>query len=128
MIRLFLSLLLAGIVFYPALGSAGETNSTGGGDYVLGEYVFFSFSDAMAPDELANNTVEANRTTEPVNQTRRGGEMSARKLFELKQAAREDFRVMGNNESLELSTGLSPTAAQSVAIVCKQCVPEKTKI
>jgi hypothetical protein len=129
MIRLVLSLLVAGLVFFPAPLSAAEVNSTAGPDiYSLGQIALFSFTDATDPGETGNSTPDGNLTSEDLNQTRRGGEMSARKLFELKQAARQDIRMMEDNASLELSTGLSSTKAQSFAIVCKQCVPDKSTI
>lgn len=124
--RPYLLLLLLCLALFISLVSAGEQNrSDQSSEYVVGQFAIFSFSDEISPEETASSSGNSNASVQ--NETRRSGEMTARKLFELKQAARDDFRSMGN-VSLELSTGLSPTAAQSFSIVCKQCVPKKTTI
>ena len=144
MIRLVILLLVAGMAIIPALAAPdGMTSTNDTGTYVVGQFAIISFDDEQGPENQANITPEENQTRrggeisarklfelkqaaagESRNQTVQG-EMTARKLFELKQAAREELQTMGN-ESQELSTGLSPTKAQSVAIVCKQCVPRST--
>jgi hypothetical protein len=48
--------------------------------------------------------------------------MTAKKLYKLTKAAKADFRRI-DAETGQPLVGLEPTAAQSVAIVCKQCVP-----
>lgn len=50
--------------------------------------------------------------------------MNARKLYELRTAARDEFRSLEMNGTYELSTGLSTSAAKSVSIICKQCIPQ----
>lgn len=127
MIRPALLPVLLCLSLFMAPVTAGEQNSSDqSAEYEVGQFAIFSFSDEISPGETALSS-STNTTGAARNETRRGGVMTARKLFELKQAAREDYRAMGN-VSLELSTGLSTTAAQSFSIVCKQCVPKKTTI
>ncbi len=124
MVRLPLLLVLIGIIILPIALAEEEGNSTN--EYTVREYALISFDDPMTPDEQVNNTTPMPVVDEKTdNQTRRGGELSARKLFQLKQGAQGDYRVL-RNLSGDPSIGLSSTAAQGISILCKQCVPQKS--
>ncbi len=122
--RLPLFLVLIGMITLPIVLAEEEQNNTE--EYTVREYALISFDDPMNTEEYMNNT-----SVMPVsddmseNQTRRGGELSARKLFQLKQNAQDDYRTL-RNMSGDPTLGLSSTAAQSVSIMCKQCVPQKS--
>jgi hypothetical protein len=127
MFRLVVFLILIGILILPIIAAEEEQNSSE--EYQVREYALISFNDPESTDTLVNNTSviqgsdEIAENTE--NQTRRGGELSARKLFQLKQNAQGDYRLL-RNLSGDPSLGLSSTAAQSISILCKQCVPQKS--
>jgi len=124
MFRLSLLIVLIGMVILPIVLAEGGGNSTD--EYTVREYALISFDDPMTPDDQVNNTTSMPAVDEKVeNQTRRGGELSARKLFQLKQGAQGDYRVL-RNLSGDPSLGLSSTAAQGISILCKQCVPQKS--
>jgi|GEM_PF-4578030 len=124
MVRLPLLLVLIGIIILPITLAEEEGNSNN--EYTVREYALISFDDPMTPDEQVNNTTPMPVVDEKTdNQTRRGGELSARKLFQLKQGAQGDYRVL-RNLSGDPSLGLSSTAAQGISILCKQCVPQKS--
>lgn len=124
MIRLCMIILLVSVLVCPVLGTDREKNSTL--DYTVKEYALISFDEASISDNPGENISSASPGDESlVNQTRRGSNMSARKLFQLKQAAEQDYQVL-RNVTGDQTLGFSATKAQSVAIVCKQCVPQKT--
>lgn len=124
MVRLPLLLVLIGMVILPIVLAEEDGNSTDG--YTVREYALISFDDPMTPEDQVNNTTAMPVASEKAdNQTRRGGELSARKLFQLKQGAQGDYRVL-RNLSGDPSLGLSSTAAQGISILCKQCVPQKS--
>jgi len=130
MLRLVIFLILIGMLILPLMAAEEEQNSSE--EYQVREYALISFNDPESTDTQVNNTsviqgsdeiAENIENTE--NQTRRGGELSARKLFQLKQKAQGDYRLL-RNLSGDPSLGLSSTAAQSISILCKQCVPQKS--
>lgn len=83
---LFPLLVLAGSILFPAVLAEEVVNSSD--EYVVREYALITFSDAVAPgEEVAGDGEKSVQVAG--NTTRRGGEMTARKLFALKQAARE---------------------------------------
>lgn len=91
--QLFLSLLMAGLVLFPAAAADEELNSTDA--YIVREYAFISFTDEITPVDHVNVTPEEKIVGVAGNQTRRGGEMTARKLFHLKQEAKEGLEKVG---------------------------------
>lgn len=123
MIRLSVLLILTGMFLLPVVAAEEGQNSTEG--YTVREYALISFEDPINPDEQAVNNSSVQGDVKSENQTRRGSELSARKLFQLEQAAEGDYQIL-RNQSGDPTLGLSSTAAQSVSIMCKQCVPQKT--
>ncbi len=117
-------ILLGSVLVFPVIGiDGGNASAT---EYTVREYALISFDDELNPaDSVENLSADTLDTNASVNQTRRGGEMSARKLFQLKQGAQQDYQVL-RNVTGDQTLGYSSTKAQSVAIVCKQCVPQKT--
>jgi hypothetical protein len=89
MIRLFIPLLIAGLVFFPALAAGEEMNSTD--EYIVREYALISFSDEISPANSVNVTTKEKSVEVAGTQALREDAMTARKLFELKQAAKEGF-------------------------------------
>ncbi len=121
MIRLSVLLILIGILIPVSI--AEEQNITEG--YAVREFGLISFDDPVVADDQTGNATVVQLSETAENQTRRGGELTARQLFRLKQGAQSDYRLL-RNESGDPTLGLSSTAAQSVSIMCKQCVPQKT--
>jgi hypothetical protein len=124
MLRGSVLLILIGMLITPIMAAQEEQNSSEG--YQIREYALISFDDPVTTETRVNNTTTVQNTNEMTeNQTRGGGELSARKLFQLKQGAQSDYKTL-RNESGDPSLGLSSTAAQSISILCKQCVPQKS--
>jgi ferritin-like protein len=123
MIRLFLFLMIVALCVSPALSSDDEGNGTE--EYVYQELVIISFDEEFTPDP--KNTTQMQEVQVAGNQTRIGGEMTARKLFELREGAKEDYRKLANISGVPY-TGLPSTSSQGVSIICKQCVPTRTEI
>ena len=110
MFRLCIFFMIAGLVFFPVVLADEEMNSTD--EYTVCEYALISFSDEVSSGAMINNTPELKTDDGVGNQTRRGGEMTARKLFALKQAADEESEK-GSNQS-----GVS---SQSTSASCTGC-------
>lgn len=124
MLRRSVLLILIGILLIPIMAAEDEQNISE--NYLVREYALISFDEPITTETQGNNTTILQNTNEITeNQTRRGGDLSARKLFQLKQGAQSDYRML-RNESGDPSLGLSSTAAQSISILCKQCVPQKS--
>jgi hypothetical protein len=119
MIRLVPIIIMMSLLVAPVLSGDAEVNSTD--EYIVQELIFFEFDDAYTPDSN-NTTLEQGEVQVAGNATRPGGEMTARKLFQLKQAAREDYQKLADM-SVSSVPGLSPTSSQGVSIICKQCIP-----
>ncbi|HWQ67743.1 MAG TPA: hypothetical protein VN372_12865 [Methanospirillum sp.] len=116
---LFLVLLLA----LPAVAEEGGANMTG--DYRVRDLGMFTFSTAVALPDPVNGTANEISTGGPAdNVTGASGGMSAKKLFQLKKAATEEYKEIANmTGDTEFLTPAS--AAKSASIVCKFCVPQK---
>jgi hypothetical protein len=124
MLRGSVFLILIGMLIMPIMAAEEEQNSSE--NYQVREYALISFDDPITTETQVDNTTIMQNTNETSeNQTRRGGELSARKLFQLKQGAQSDYKTL-RNESGDPSLGLSSTEAQSISILCKQCVPYKS--
>jgi hypothetical protein len=90
--RLFIPLFIAGLLFFHVAADK-EMNRTDA--YIVREYALISYSEEMTPIDQVNVTLEEKNAGVAGNQTPRGDEMTARKLFKLKQAAREGFVKVG---------------------------------
>lgn len=122
MIRLLQILIV--ITLLVTLVSADDEGTNSSDEYTVQELVIFSFDEAQSPDP-GNGTPVVNNMQTAGNQADLGGEMTARKLFRLREAAKADYRKIENQSDDGLS-GLSPTSSQKVSIICKQCIPTKT--
>ncbi len=119
--RLFIILLLAGLIFFPATAENEEINSTDA--YIVREYSLISFTEEIPPVDLVNVTPEEKTIVVSENQTRRGGEMTARKLFQMKQAAKEGFEKVGiPRDDLLSNTSGTYTDSNSQKCVSGVCI------
>ncbi|MFH0967576.1 MAG: hypothetical protein V1862_07830 [Methanobacteriota archaeon] len=120
--RLFIFLIIAGLIFFSPAIANEETNSTD--PYVVREYSLISFTEEIPSVNLVNTTPEEMAGNVSVNQTRRGGEMTAKKLFQLKQAAKEGLDKVGiQRDDLLSNTSdvYTDTSSQNcVSGVCKK--------
>jgi len=104
MFRLCIPLLLTGLVLFPAVLADEERNSTDG--YIVREYALVSFSEEMTGNP-GNATPAVKSIDSAGNETRRGGVMTARKLFELRQAAKEGFQKGTNQSGVSVNNSAS---------------------
>jgi hypothetical protein len=118
-----------GILIIAALlltGMSSGAESGGSSGYTVRQYALISFDAPVAADDAEEISGTADGGDASANETRPGGEMTAKKLFELRQAAQRDYLVLRNITGDD-SLGFSPTKTQSVAIVCKQCIPQPSE-
>lgn len=112
------------IPFFLFLVSADNGDVNSSDEYTIQQLVIISFDDPVTSDS-GNVSEIGDSKKKSLNQTDQGEGMTAKKLFKLTKAAKSDFQRVDAGISAPIS-GLTPTAAQSVAIVCKQCIPIKT--
>lgn len=118
-----------GILMIAALlltGMSSGAESGGSSGYTVRQYALISFDAPIAADDAEEISDTTDGGDASANETRPGGEMTAKKLFELRQAAQRDYLVLRNITGDD-SLGFSPTKTQSVAIVCKQCIPQPSE-